>query len=150
MAKLEKAEVFCSGVTGMTWLKAFHGLNIIFLALWGLPLGTTYPIYWLLWLAYFVLFDGLLFGNIWCARLLLFPPVLLACTTGPIIGYNFYAFVIRHPLYVDSPATILIVIIFAGVLTVPSLCILVCYWLLRREIFMKTPQQSQRLILPDD
>jgi hypothetical protein len=120
----------------MTWLKGFHGLNIIFLALWGLPLGSSYPLYWLLWLAYFILFDGLLFGNIWCARLLVFPPVLLACTTGPIVGYNMVAFVTRHPLYVDSPATILIVIIFAGVLTVPSLCILACYWFFRREIFM--------------
>lgn len=120
----------------MTWLKALHGLNIIFLALWGLPSGSTYPIYWLLWLAYFLLFNCLLFGNIWCARLLLFPPVLLACTTGPIVGYNFYVFVTRHPLYVDSPATILIVIIFAGVLTVPSLCLLASYWFLRREIFM--------------
>lgn len=107
----------------------------------GLPLGSSYPIYWLLWLAYFFLFDGLLFGNIWCARLLVFPPVLLACTTGPIVGYNMYAFVTRHPLYVDSPATILIVIIFAGVLTVPSLCILASYWFLRREIFTEQVEQ---------
>ncbi len=127
----------------MTWLKGLHGLNIIFLALWGLPAGSAYPFYWLLWFAYTVLFVGLLCGNLWCARLLLFPPVLLVCITSPIVSYNLYAFITRHPLYLDSPATILIVVIFAGVITVPSLCLLASYWFFRREIFMAQVEQPQ-------
>ena len=127
----------------MTWLKAFHGLNLALLALYGLPLGSVYSLYWGAWFLYALLFGGLLANDFVCARLLLFPPVGVVCTTGPIVGYNFYAFFFRHPLYVDSPATIIVVAILALFTTVPSLCLLACYRFLRREVFMGVNPQSQ-------
>jgi hypothetical protein len=73
--------------------------------------------------------------NIWCARLLAMPPLLIVVFTAPMVLYNFYAFASGNPLYQDSPATIIVVAILALFITVPSACVLGAYWHQRQQIF---------------
>lgn len=92
-------------------------------------------ILWLVWLVYATLLFGLMLDNLWCARLLILPPLLLVLSSVPMVLYNFYAFASGNPLYQDSPGTILIVALFALFLTVPSALVLTAYWNQRQQIF---------------
>jgi hypothetical protein len=119
----------------MSGIKLYHVAATMFLALCGFisSQSATSP-FWLVWLLYAGLLVGLLKNNIWCARLLALPPLLVASYTVPFVLYNFYAFVSGHPRYQDSPGTILVVFVQA-VLASPSAAVLFAYWSERNEIF---------------
>ena len=92
-------------------------------------------LFWEIWLVFTALVYGLLQNNIWCARLLAIPPLLVFLFSAPAVLYNFFAFMLGHPLYQDSPATIIIVAISALFITMPSGVLLVAYWRDRKQIF---------------
>ena len=120
----------------MALIKAFHVVNFALLTFYGTRvvygLHGNALIYW--WL-YAGLLCGLLLNNIWCARLLILPPLVIVGWTAPMVLYNFTAFATRDPLYLDSPATIIVVAIVALFVTVPSTVVLWAYWHERRQIF---------------
>jgi hypothetical protein len=78
---------------------------------------------------------GLVQGDVWCARLLILPPLLIAVLTTSMVLYNVFAFVSGNPLYQDSPATIIVVAIVALLVTMPSAFVLGAYWNQRQQIF---------------
>lgn len=63
----------------------------------------------------------------WWASLV--PAVICASLVGPNVLYNLYAFGSGHPLYADSPGTILIVGIYAVVFLFPAIAVV---WLLAK------------------
>ena len=95
-------------------------------------------IYWILWIGY----AGLLVGDRrkvrWCAHLAVLPPLLVFLLSAPLVLYNVWAFAVGDALYQDSPATILVVGIFAVGFSLPSALVLGAYWQHRRNVFGAT------------
>lgn len=123
----------------MARIKFFHSAAVVLFMLYGLLTARSLQgnalAYWIFWFAYVALLCGLVLGNIWCARLLILPPLLVFVFTAPIVLYNFFAFVSGNPLYQDSPATIIVVAIVALLVTLPSAFVLGAYWNQRQQIF---------------
>jgi hypothetical protein len=123
----------------MRYCRIYHIANLLLLAVYCLlatrGLHQSTLIYWIAWLVYFIVFLGMLKHNIWCIRLAVFPPLLIFSITFPFVAYNFYAFLSGNALYQDSPATIIVVFLFALLTTLPSALILGSYWIHRRAIF---------------
>lgn len=71
--------------------------------------------------AYWVVIAGM-FRNRRIAWLLaIIPPAYVALRIGPMLIINVYMFATGHELYLDSPATIIIVFIYGVVVLLPSL-----------------------------
>ncbi len=123
----------------MARIKFFHSVAVVLFMLYGLLTARSLQgnalAYWIFWFAYVVLLCGLMQGEMWCARLLILPPLLVVVFTAPMILYNFFAFVSGNPLYQDSPATIIVVAIVALLVTMPSAFVLGAYWNQRQQIF---------------
>ena len=120
----------------------FHLGMLALLAAYGV-LAASRPelgsvAYWLFWLTYVALLLGAVRKVKWCLRLSVLPPLLIFLTTAPSVLYNAWAFLVRHPLYQDSPATIFVVGVVALFLTIPSLLVLAAYWRRRKQIFGAT------------
>ncbi|BCM89009.1 hypothetical protein IAD21_00851 [Abditibacteriota bacterium] len=127
----------------MTAIKIFHFTALSCLTLYGAlaarGLQGEARFYWMFVLVYVILWCGLTWDNLWCARLLVIPPLLGVLLTAPMVLYNFYAFLLVNPLYRDSPATIIVVAIVASWVTGPSLFVLAAYWKCRQQIFGRRP-----------
>ncbi len=123
----------------MTTIKIFHAVSVSLFGLYGALVAHSLQgearFYWMFVCVYVLLWCGLVWDNIWCARLLVVPPLLLVLLTGPSVLYNFYAFVTGDPLYRDSPATIIVVATLAFFVTLPSTLVLALYWKERQRIF---------------
>lgn len=123
----------------MGWIKTFHVIVVVIVTLCCLiaarSLQSNLLVYYLAWLVYASLLCGLMLNNLWCARLLIIPPLLFVLYTTPFVLYNFYAFISGDPLYLDSPASILIVSTPALFVTLPSTLVLAAYWNQRQHIF---------------
>ncbi len=123
----------------MASIKPFHSVALVLFTLYGFltvrSLQGNALIFWLVWFVYAVLLCGLLFDNIWCARLLVLPPLFIVGFTAPMVLYNVFAFLSGNPLYQDSPATIIVVAILALFTTLPSAFALGAYWNQRHQIF---------------
>jgi len=123
----------------MTAIRIFHIATLALLAAYGAlaahrpALGSV--VYWVFWLAYVGLVLGAHRRNRWCMKLSVTPPLLVFLLTAPNVAYNFWAFISGHPLYQDSPGTIIIVGIMALCLTLPSALVLAAYWVNRRQVF---------------
>ena len=116
----------------MKFVKASHLIVAILLGCYGL-LGVrnpdvTFLVYWTLLVIYIVLIVGVFKSNLWCVRVSLIPPLLAFLVSAPMVLYNAYAFLTRHPLYQDSPATILVVAVIAVFVTIPTFFVLAAYW----------------------
>ncbi len=61
-------------------------------------------------------------------------PVVICARWLPMVAINLFAFVRDDPLYLDSPGTIFIVAIYALLLVIPSLVLLVLFWLKRAAL----------------
>ncbi len=123
----------------MKLIQFFHFVVLIFLALYCLvaaPVSKGDALFcYFIWLFYLGLLCGLMLNNLWCARLLIVPPLFFFLYTAPFVLFNFAAFIMRDPLYLDSPATIFVVAIPAFFVTLPSTLVLIAYWKERRRIF---------------
>jgi len=123
----------------MTAIRIFHIATLVLLAAYGAlafhrpVLGSV--VYWAFWLAYVGLVLGAYRRQKWCMKLSVTPPLLVFLLTAPNVAYNFWAFISGHPLYQDSPGTIVIVGIMALCLTLPSALVLGAYWANRRQVF---------------
>ena len=126
----------------MMLIPIFHLGMLALLAAYGV-LAAKRPelpsvAYWLFWLMYVALLVGADRKVKWCLRLSVLPPLLIFLATAPSVLYNAWAFLARHPLYQDSPATIFVVGVMALFLTIPSLIVLAAYWRHRKQIFGAT------------
>ena len=123
----------------MTTIKIFHAVSLSLVGLYGTLVARSLQgdarFYWGFVCVYVLLWCGLMWDNLWCARLLLLPPLLAVLFTAPQVIDNMYAFASGNPLYLDSPATIIVVAVLALFVTVPSALVLGIYWKERRRIF---------------
>lgn len=62
------------------------------------------------------------------------PPLLIFLLVGAWVSLNFFMFFIGHELYKDSPATIIVVIIYCLFTIVPSGIILLLFWINRNHL----------------
>lgn len=125
----------------MKLVKFGHLFFAALLSLYGL-IGAANPdielvVWWLGLFLYYSLIWGILKDNILCARIGFVPVFLVALWSLPMVIYNVYAFISEHPLYLDSPATIFVVGIYALFFTLPSLVTLYGYWLARQTWFVR-------------
>ena len=122
----------------MMAIRIFHIATLVLLAAYGAlafhrpVLGSV--IYWAFWLGYVGLVLGAYRRYKWCMKLSVTPPLLVFLLTAPNLAY-FWAFISGHPLYQDSPGTILTVGTMALCLTLPSALVLGAYWANRRQVF---------------
>jgi hypothetical protein len=123
----------------MTTLKIFHATALSLLGLYGVLAARSLQgearFYWMFCCVYTLLWCGLMWDNVWCARLLVLPPLLVVLLTVPPVILNLYAFVSGNPVYLDSPATILVVAVVAFFVTAPSAFGLALYWKERQRLF---------------
>jgi hypothetical protein len=73
-----------------------------------------------------VAYRSLVSGKAWGWWLWLLGPLVCLAMAGPNVVYNTYLFAIDDPLYLDSPATILVVAVTAIFLVVPQ-CVSLCF-----------------------
>lgn len=107
------------------WIRTPHIYSISYAIITGLYFLATIGIFFDLKLA-------------WIYSI--FPPLLVFTYFGIEVFYNFVMFLIRDDLYVDSPGTIFVVIIYGIFTVLPSGVILLLFWLNRKyllEIFRK-------------
>ena len=123
----------------MGLISAFHICALALLVGYGV-LSASQPtlyatLFWAIFVAYSVVVIGIFCGSRLFLRLSVIPPALLVILSAPMVIWNVFAFLTGHPLYLDSPGTILVVVVFAMMVTVPSIGVLLVYWARRREVF---------------
>ena len=116
----------------MNLIKFGHVTAAVLLSLYGL-VGLGNPskavaVWWLVLVVYYFLIWGVFKKNIFSIRLSMVLPLLAVGVTVPFVFYNLFMFFTDHPVYQDSPATILVVLIVGVVVTLPSLVVLFGYW----------------------
>jgi len=78
-------------------------------------------------LVYFALAILAFRGNRWAIILSVLTAFLLMLRWLPMVLVNAWMFITGHPLYLDSPGTILIVILYAAVFAMPATLLSVLY-----------------------
>ncbi len=91
--------------------------------------------FWTIVVVYSVFVVGILRGSRRFLQLSVFLPALLVAITAPMVILDIFAFLTGHPLYLDSPGTIFVVLVIAIMVTLPSIVLLVVFWTCRREVF---------------
>jgi hypothetical protein len=123
----------------MRLISTFHICALALLIGYGVlsahqpKLYTT--MFWAIFVAYSAVVIGIFRGSRLFIRLSVIPPALLVILSVPLVIWNVFAFLTGHALYLDSLATIFVVLVFALMVTVPSIVVLVVYWARRREVF---------------
>jgi hypothetical protein len=123
----------------MRLISTFHICALALLIGYGVlsahqpKLYTT--MFWAIFVAYSAVVIGIFRGSRLFIRLSVIPPALLVILSVPLVIWNVFAFLTVHALYLDSLATIFVVLVFALMVTVPSIVVLLVYWARRREVF---------------
>ena len=123
----------------MRLISTFHVCALALLVGYGV-LSAHHPtlwiaLFWTIVVVYSVVVVGMFRGSRRFLQLSVFPPALLVVLSAPMVIWNVFAFLTGHPLYLDSPATILVVLVIAMMVTLPSIVVLAVYWARRREVF---------------
>lgn len=117
----------------MRYLQYAHIVNLVLLAIFCLLAAK--PIFWIAWAIYCCVFLVTFSHHIRWMRLVIVPPLLICLTAAPIIAYNVFLFAAKDRLYLNSPATIFVVLVFALLTLLPSALVLSLYWFNRKRIF---------------
>jgi len=123
----------------MRLISTFHVCVLALLVGYGV-LSAHQPtlwtaLFWTIVVVYSAVVAGIFRGCRRVLQLSVFPPALLVALSAPMVIWNVFAFLTGHPLYVDSPGTILVVLVVAMMVTLPSIVVLAVYWARRREVF---------------
>ena len=73
-------------------------------------------------------------GQLWAWWLCWIPPLVSLVLAAPNVIHNAMLFLRDDPLYVDSPATILIVAVSAALFVLPAVCVLAMLPFARRQL----------------
>jgi hypothetical protein len=123
----------------MRLIATFHVCALALLVCYGVLSAHRPILYTTLFWTFVVVYSGVIVGvfrgSRYFLQLSVFPPALLVALSAPTVIWNVFAFLTGHPLYLDSPGTILVVLVIAMMVTLPSTVVLAVYWTRRREVF---------------
>jgi hypothetical protein len=123
----------------MKQVRIFHCISFVMMIGYGMIASRRFDqaafLFWGLIIGYLVLILGVFRGTKLSLKLSVIPPALAFLYTAPTVLYNLVAFIFGHPLYKDSPVTILVVGVVAVFVTVPCGLVLVSYWKQRKLLF---------------
>ena len=97
----------------MRLISTFHVCVLALLVGYGV-LSAHQPtlwtaVFWTIVVIYSAVIVGIFRGSRRILQLSVFPPTLLVVLSAPMVIWNVIAFLTGHPLYLDSPGTILVV-----------------------------------------
>ena len=128
-------------------MTAFKLSNTIFLGAlllggaWGFRFtsATASLIFWLFAAMVAVVVVGIFLGSRLCARVSLLPALAVFIPVACYFVLNLGAFLLGHPRYQDSPATILVVQFLAALLLFPSGLAVWSHWANRQTVWRRAP-----------